>query len=101
MQQSNVIFGFILAAYIIYITLKGRLGVYLTLLRGGGTQPSGAVSQGIQSAVKGIGDFLYGGESESESEESGGARSSSNNPLDILGYSDSSYKALAEGLEAP
>lgn len=40
MQQSNVIFGFLLFAYFLFITLRGELATYITLLRGGGAQPA-------------------------------------------------------------
>jgi len=52
-QQSNVIFGILLIAYVIFITMKGRLPVYLTLLRGGGQQPAATSSSSpIQSATE-------------------------------------------------
>lgn len=40
MQQSNAIVGALVIAYIVFITQRGELPVYLTLLRGGGKQPS-------------------------------------------------------------
>lgn len=42
MPQSGVIVGALLAAFIVYLAIKGRLGVYYNLLIGGaGTQPAG------------------------------------------------------------
>ena len=41
MQQNNVIFATIGVAYLLFITLKGELPNYITLLRGGGPQASG------------------------------------------------------------
>jgi hypothetical protein len=42
MQQSNVIFGVMLIAFIIFITLKGELAAYIDILKGvGGTAGSG------------------------------------------------------------
>lgn len=38
MQQSNVIFAAILIGFVLFITNKGELPIYLTLLRGGGQQ---------------------------------------------------------------
>jgi hypothetical protein len=35
--QSTIVFFFILFAFLIYITQRGELGAYLTLLYGGGT----------------------------------------------------------------
>jgi|GEM_PF-4199681 len=37
MQQSNVIFGALLVAFIVFVTLRGELPVYIDLLRGGGS----------------------------------------------------------------
>lgn len=36
MQQSNFIFGMILIAFIVFITVRGELPTYLSLLRGSG-----------------------------------------------------------------
>jgi hypothetical protein len=55
MQQSNVIFGMLLLAFIVFITVRGELQTYLTLLRGGGT-PNGSSSVGTSSD----GSFLGG-----------------------------------------
>lgn len=38
MQQSNVIFAYLLVAFILFISLRGELPTYITLLRGGGQQ---------------------------------------------------------------
>lgn len=84
MQQSNVIFGALLAAFIVYITTKGELPTYISLLRGGagktdavtsaagaadsllkplaslpaiGTNFNQALSGGAQAS--GTGDFLH------------------------------------------
>lgn len=35
MQQSNFIFGMILLAFIVFITTRGELPAYISLLRGG------------------------------------------------------------------
>jgi hypothetical protein len=34
MNQSNVIFGFLLAAFIVFITMRGELPVYMGFLLG-------------------------------------------------------------------
>lgn len=36
MQQSNVIFGALFLAFIVFITVRGELPTYLSLLRGSG-----------------------------------------------------------------
>lgn len=41
MQQSNVIFANLVIAYLLFITLRGELPSYITLLRGGGTKSQG------------------------------------------------------------
>ncbi len=41
MQQSNVIFANLFIAYFLFITLRGELPTYITLLRGGGAQGAG------------------------------------------------------------
>lgn len=59
MQQSNVIFGALLLAYLLFITLRGELPAYITLLRGGGaannstgeTTSSNAVVSGAQALL--------------------------------------------------
>lgn len=57
MQQSNVIFGMLLIAFVIFITLKGNLPIYLTLLRGGGQQGA----QGAETSGSGlVSDFSNG-----------------------------------------
>lgn len=61
MQQSNVIFANLLIAYLLFITLKGKLPIYITLLRGGGpsASDSAAVSGGpLASADKMLADSL-------------------------------------------
>ena len=60
-MQSNVIFGFILVAYIFFITMRGELGTYLTILRGGGqqaSQGSGSGSDPLSSMGGGMGGIL-------------------------------------------
>lgn len=42
MQQSNVIFGFIAVAFVVFITMRGELPTYIQLLRGGGQTVTGA-----------------------------------------------------------
>ena len=39
MRQSTVIFGTLLAAFVIYITIRGQLPSYLSLFTGGTTGP--------------------------------------------------------------
>lgn len=49
MQQSNVIFGAILIAFIVFITVRGELPAYLSLLRGssnGQDDTTGSLSAG-------------------------------------------------------
>ena len=51
MQQSNVIFGVLLVAYLVFITLRGELPVYLDILRGGGaTSGNGGSGAGIDAS---------------------------------------------------
>lgn len=40
MQQSNVIFGSLFIAFIVFITSKGELVKYISLLKGTATSPS-------------------------------------------------------------
>ena len=42
MQQSSVIFANLIVAYLLFITMKGELPLYITLLRGGGQQAGGS-----------------------------------------------------------
>jgi hypothetical protein len=57
-MQSNVIFGFIAVAYLFFITARGELSVYLTILRGGGKQQNNqadnATNNGQQNIFNGI-----------------------------------------------
>lgn len=53
MQQSNAIFGSIVIAYLIFITGKGELGGYITLLRGGGQQPQAAADGSSSGGIFG------------------------------------------------
>lgn len=49
MSQSNKLFGALLLAFIIFITVRGELPIYLTILRGGGesaSKPAGGSSGG-------------------------------------------------------
>ncbi len=50
MQQSNVIFGALLIAFIVFITLRGELPTYITILRGGNVSPSQATSTAANSS---------------------------------------------------
>lgn len=52
MQQSNFIFGVILIAFIVFITVRGELPDYISLLRG---QKIGDVSVGQAQQVSGSG----------------------------------------------
>lgn len=67
MQQSNFIFGILLVAYIVFITVKGELGAYLSLFKGAGSpgQVSASGTAGLLSSASGllssIGNFLSGG----------------------------------------
>lgn len=49
-MQSNVIFGFIFAAYLFYITARGELSTYLTILRGGGAEQNNSAASGSQNS---------------------------------------------------
>lgn len=49
-MQSNVIFGFIVVAFLFFITARGELATYLTILRGGGQQASSGSSINTSSA---------------------------------------------------
>ncbi len=58
MQQSNVIFGAIFLAFIVFITVRGELSTYLSLLRGSGQLGTkGSLSVGSSST----GDILSTG----------------------------------------
>ncbi len=69
MQQSSAIFANLLIAYLLFITLRGELPIYLTLLRGGGKQETtpttggggaGGAGDGISSfldSIPGLNDF--------------------------------------------
>lgn len=46
MQQSNFIFGMIFLAFIVFITTRGELPTYLSLLRGSGNS-SGAIGNAL------------------------------------------------------
>lgn len=78
MQQSNFIFGMILIAYIVFITVRGELPIYISLLRGsgkegdkkssddysgdlkvGGLTIDSKIQQGIISLPSKIGDPAY------------------------------------------
>lgn len=69
MQQSSIIFAALLVAFIVFITQRGELPTYLTLLRGGGTQPnqqSGVSLSGtgiLGSTVAAFGNNLLGNSS--------------------------------------
>lgn len=53
MQQSNVIFGMLLLAFIVFITTKGELPSYITLLRGGSAGGSAPASDKPANAITG------------------------------------------------
>lgn len=55
MGQSNVIFGALLFAFIVYITARGELSTYIQLLFGGGAQPSSAAGGAGASGSSGNG----------------------------------------------
>lgn len=48
-MQSNVIFAFIFIAYIFFITSRGELPTYLTILRGGGQEANNSSSNALGS----------------------------------------------------
>lgn len=58
MQQSNVIFAYLLIAFLLYITLKGELGDYINLLRGGpgGAKPgeASASNDNLKNSAQGL-----------------------------------------------
>lgn len=54
MQQSNVIFGNLLGAYLIFITLRGELPNYITLLRGGGPQAGGTSNASASATANAV-----------------------------------------------
>lgn len=66
MQQSNAIFGALFIAYVVYITIKGELPTYITLLKGGDTTAAaGGSSTGgnpLSSALQ-QGENLVNGQS--------------------------------------
>lgn len=51
MQQSNIIFGFLLVAFVVFITVRGELPTYLSLLRG--SSANGNVATGLSGALSG------------------------------------------------
>jgi len=53
MQQSNVIFGALFIAYLVFITVRGELGTYLDILRGNTTSQSSNAS-GSNSLASGV-----------------------------------------------
>jgi len=61
MQQSNVIFGMILLAFVVFITTRGELPVYLNLIRGStasGKPPQSSNGGSGGSASSGAGGLL-------------------------------------------
>lgn len=91
MKQSSVIFANLSIAYLLYITLKGELPTYLTLLRGGGTEANSgsgnaggnnAVTQGAQALLNGSSADLNnsGLFSDSVNEGTGGGLTIYSNP---------------------
>lgn len=56
-MQSNWIFGALLLAYIVFITIRGELETYITILRGGGKIPAGQQSTSVgmlPTSIQGI-----------------------------------------------
>lgn len=68
MQQSNFIFGILLVAYVVFVTIKGELGQYLALFKGAGTPAptnqsgSGSSSGGPLSSLLSQGQGLLSGD---------------------------------------
>lgn len=60
MQQSSVIFANLIIAYLFFITMKGELPTYITLLRGGGQQTGGSGAAG--GVGSGTNDVVSGAE---------------------------------------
>lgn len=46
MKQSNIIFATLLAAFVIYVTIRGQLPAYFSLFTGGGAAPVTNSEQG-------------------------------------------------------
>jgi hypothetical protein len=61
MQQSNVIFAYILIAYLFYITLKGEFSTYIDLLRGGGQEATPSVAGSAAGQIGGVFSSFYNG----------------------------------------
>lgn len=59
MQQSSVIFAYLLIAYLLFITMRGELPDYITLLRGGGKQ-GGANATQLDSFESQVGKLIGG-----------------------------------------
>lgn len=57
MQQSNFIFGILLVAFIVFITIRGELQTYLNLLRGSGNA-SGSLTASSNSVTAGANQLL-------------------------------------------
>lgn len=58
MQQSSVIFANLLVGYLLFITLRGELPIYIQLLRGGGQQPAAGGGGGGNAITNGAASFL-------------------------------------------
>lgn len=71
MQQSNAIFAALIIAWIVFITLRGELPTYISLLKGNSPSKdfatgavSGAVNAGnsfVDGFLKGFANMLPGG----------------------------------------
>lgn len=53
MRQSNIIFGSLLFAFIVYITIRGQLPGYLDLFRGRGNGGQSASASGDKTPTSG------------------------------------------------
>lgn len=60
MQQSNVIFGALLIAFIMFITLRGELQTYISLLRGSGTPANQPLGVNVSVNGQNIGGINFG-----------------------------------------
>lgn len=93
-MQSNVIFGFVSIAFLFYITSRGELPIYLTILRGGGQQPDNSSSNasGIGNLFGNIYDLANGNTISAQDVlspidtpgDSAVSVSGENNPLDVF-----------------
>jgi hypothetical protein len=88
MQQSNFIFGMMLLAFIVYITVKGQLQNYITLLRGG-APTGGTTVNAINSVLTPLSSILNPSNSSSPQAQTNATIAPIN--LNVSGVSNPDY----------